>query len=170
MAGYEYRIPAPLMSPEITPSISERFWRKVDKTPGQGPKGDCWLWQGPDMTTDWDKNPYPRGFSIKNKSYRPSHVALAIDGKPRPSGEMQALHQCDTPMCVRPDHLRWGTWEENMQEARERQKYGPRCLSPDLVREIRASDERHYLIAKRLGVTSACIINIRKRVTHKHID
>lgn len=57
-----------------------------------------------------------------------------------------------------------------MQEALDRRKFGARCLDPDTVREIRSSTERNVEIAKRLGVTQACICNIRKRVSHKHVE
>lgn len=171
MAEYVYRRAAPLMTPELSERDAERFWKRVDKSPGQGPKGDCWLWTGGLMERVSSKTPgYPKGFAVRGKHYRPSHIALALDGKPRPSPEMNALHQCDYPPCVRGGHLRWGTQEENYQEARERQKYGPRHLHPDIVREIRASPERNVDIAKRIGVTQACICNIRKRVTHKHVE
>lgn len=172
MVGFHYVMPAPLMSPEITPKIEERFWSKVDKTPGQGPNGDCWHWTGAFPKPVWwskEKRPYPCGFGLAGKSYRPSHIALAIVGKPRPSGEMQALHQCDNPPCVRPDHLRWGTMEENQQEARERPKRWLRVLTEDDVRAIRASSERHCDLAKQYGVTSPAIIAVRNRTTHKHL-
>lgn len=165
-----YITPNPLMSPALSAHQIERFWSKVDKAAGHGPDGECWVWTQGTLGTATSPNPYPRGFNISGKCYRPSHIALAIDGRLRPSGEMNALHQCDNPVCVRPGHLRWGTQEENMEEAYERRKFGPRRLHPDVVREIRQSTERNKDIAIRLGVTAACICNIRKKVTHARVE
>ena len=156
---------ADLVHPTITPKIEERFWSRVDKTPGQGPNGDCWCWTG-GIQND---GKYPHSINIQGKMYRPSHVAMTLDGRPRPSMDMEGLHSCDNPPCVRPSHLRWGTGEENRQEYLERRKPSKRALSAEIVREIRASDERHVDIARRLRITSACVHNIRKRVSHKHI-
>jgi hypothetical protein len=98
MAEYVYRRAAPLMTPELSERDAERFWKRVDKSPGQGPKGDCWLWTGGLMERVSSKTPgYPKGFAVRGKHYRPSHIALALDGQPRPSPEMNALHQCDYP-------------------------------------------------------------------------
>lgn len=163
------RTMAAIMSPTITPEIEARFWAKVDKTPGQGPKGDCWCWIGGLMSKVGGKPGYPKGFGISGRSLRPSHVAMAIDRRPRPNAELEGMHSCDHPPCVRPDHLRWGTHDENMREHVERRPYGRKCLSPELVREIRASADRNFEIAARLGVTQPCISNIRRGVSHKHI-
>lgn len=161
-----YISPPPLMSPEITDSLEQRFWNLVDKSPGQGPNSDCWIWRGALSK----QNGYPIGLHTGGKTYRASHLALAVDGRPRPSGEKQALHSCDHKPCVRPSHLRWGTTEENHQDYRERREFGPRCLHPDTVRAIRAESGRTIDIARKYGVTASCIHQIRKRVTHKHVD
>jgi hypothetical protein len=162
-----YVTPNPLMSPVLSDRQIERFWTHINKSQGHGPNGDCWVWTSGTLQRFWAHNPYPRGFSVSGKFYRPSHISLAIDGRVRPSGNMNALHSCDNPVCVRPDHLRWGTQEENMEEAFQRRKFGPRRLHPDIVREIRNSTERNVDIAARFGVTASCVCNIRKRVHHK---
>jgi hypothetical protein len=160
---------AAIMSPTITPEIEARFWAKVDKSPGQGPNGDCWCWTGGLLPKAGGKPSYPKGFDVSRRSMRPSHVAMAIDNRPRPSADVEGLHSCDHPPCVRPEHLRWGTHDENMQEHVERRIHGPNCLPPETVREIRASSERNFIIARRLGVTQACICNIRRGVSHKQV-
>jgi hypothetical protein len=35
------------------------------------------------------------------------------------------MHHCDTPLCVRPDHLCLGTQRENLQDARDKGRMDP---------------------------------------------
>ena len=155
------------ISPIITPEVEARFWRRVNKSPGQGPHGDCWCWTGPLRT---DGAPYPKNMSVGGFTYRVSHVALAVAGNPRSSADLGALHSCDHPPCVKPEHLRWGTSLQNLEDFIARYKNrGAHSFSPDEVRAIRASPERNCDLAKRHGVSQACICSIRKGVTHKHV-
>lgn len=85
-----------------------RFWAKVAVV-----DGGCWEWQA-------GKNPLGYGwFNWGGKCWLAYRVALIWATGDNPAG-LSALHSCDNPPCVNPDHLRWGTHQENMQEAAER--------------------------------------------------
>lgn len=95
--------------------IRERFWNKVDKTPGQGPNGTCWLWLG--GTTD-------RGYGFFSARY-PSikigaHKFAYLITRGVIPHKIIVCHECDTPRCVRPSHLFLGTYVDNMQDARSK--------------------------------------------------
>ena len=47
-----------------------------------------------------------------------ARIAVALDG--RPAGDLIVLHACDNPECVRPDHLRLGTYAENTRDMLDR--------------------------------------------------
>lgn len=49
-----------------------------------------------------------------------THIALSIDGRPRPEPDLYALHSCDNPPCINPHHLRWGTKRDNAEDAMAR--------------------------------------------------
>jgi len=53
---------------------------------------------------------------------------------------MQANHHCDRPVCVRETHLYEGTHQENMDDCRKRNRFGPRSgvsrLTPEAAEVI----------------------------------
>jgi len=100
----------------------ERFWDKVQKT------DTCWLWIG---STNQDG--YGR-FNIGGKLGGAHRYSFELHTGEIPEG-MHVLHTCDTPACVRPDHLFLGTHSDNMQDMyrkRRHNKWPPMCRNhPD---------------------------------------
>lgn len=97
----------------IWPTKEQRFWEKVDKSPGQGPNGDCHEWQG--HRIKWGYGSFKVGRAVK-KAHR---VAYELEHGPIPSG-MLVKHSCDNPPCCNPAHLSLGTQIGNMAEMLER--------------------------------------------------
>lgn len=88
--------------------VMGRFWAKVDKTPGNGPSGDCWHW-----TARVDGRGYGemKVFGVYRKAHR-----LALFGVAERNESLFACHHCDNPRCVRPDHLFPGTALDNVRD------------------------------------------------------
>lgn len=71
----------------------------------------------PDGCQLWNGNAERRGIIGRRYAYV---VACLLAHGPAPTGKPFALHSCDQPGCIAPEHLRWGTQSENMTDAVER--------------------------------------------------
>ena len=93
-----------------------------------------------------------------------SHLVLGD----RP-GNLHALHSCDTPACINPRHLRWGTASENMHDMVSRNRRnqasgirnGNSRLTPEQVAKIRQDTRSNVAVAKDYGVSNPTISRIR---------
>lgn len=174
----ENRIYSVLKS-DIKASTIDIFWAYVNKSPGHGPKGDCWIWEG-------CKN--PKGYGVI--SAKPHHImahrlSLVLEQGVLHKG-LVVMHSCDNPPCCNPSHLREGTPRENVYDCIEKKRFrvgyargeqiGSHKLSEADVLAIREElKDIDYIIgkyppiAKRYGVSTSLIGHIRNRNIWKHI-
>jgi len=97
----------------LTPSLIERFWKYVER---KGP-GECWEWKASKTPKGYGMlNRHENGVDRKEYAHR---LSYQIHYGEIPAG-YEILHQCDTPSCCNPAHLRAGTSSENRQEAWDR--------------------------------------------------
>ena len=92
------------------------------------------------------------------------------------ASNLHVLHSCDTPTCVEPSHLRYGTTEENTADrtSRERdargRKNGNAVLTEAKVRAIRADPRPSEVVAQDYGCGSRTVRKIRARETWAWLD
>ena len=81
----------------------ERFWGKVHKT------DNCWFWIGCKNRDGYGK------IGVSGRTFRAHVYSWMLRNGHLPSGQ-QVLHSCDTPLCVRPDHLFLGNNSDNSKD------------------------------------------------------
>lgn len=90
---------------------------------------------------------------------------------PVPAG-LFVLHRCDVPRCCNPAHLWVGTHADNMADrnAKGRARGGRRgVLSPDEVREIRASVDTLAVLAGRYRVNGMTVQKVRSGRSYREV-
>ena len=153
--------------------FESRFWAKVERSEW------CWLW-----TACTNANGYG-WFSMPGKhgGSRLAHrIAFELVNGPIEPGR-GVLHRCDTPACVRPEHLYAGGPSENTSDMwdRGRANREPKrgeasnfaVLSGPAVTEIRAlyaaGAASQKELAQQFGVTWQAIASIVHRRTWRHL-
>lgn len=143
------------------------FERRVSRNSGLIPKssfaeGECWKW------IDGSKYPERYGiFSFKGRKYLAHRVSLML-ARGIEDQSKYALHKCDNPKCVNPDHLFWGTIMDNsvdmMKKGRGKWREYPlrtHCKRGHIWNEENTMDKKHN--SGRIG--KCC--KLCKRVTEK---
>ena len=168
------------------------FWEKVDKNgpvPAHRPElGQCWVWTACKKDTGYGQLRHDKKLYLAPRlSYEMQHGKIA-DG-------LHVLHQCDTPACVRPDHLFLGTNRDNIRDRMSKGRTRPACgklngrhTCPEnsargersgsakmtearvsVIREEYAGGSLCSEIARLFGVHYSTIECIIKRKTWKHV-
>lgn len=91
------------------------FMSKVEPDLNSG----CWLWSGAVQT---------KGYGTCNLFglRKATHVSVFIArGEKRKNWTNVLMHKCDTPLCVNPEHLVFGTQSENIRDMHRRGRSGP---------------------------------------------
>ncbi len=132
-----------------------RFWSKVDKTPGHGPYGDCWLWMPPPGDAGYGQFGYGKvGIEYRNvKAHRIAYF-LHYGEDPHP---LLACHTCDFKLCCNGAHLFKGTSKDNGSDCAQKgrtasgEKQGGAKLSWTSVAAIRLIYAEGKISPKKLG-------------------
>jgi hypothetical protein len=150
-----------------SPTLAARFWAKVSPEPTSG----CFLWTG--STTEGYGAIFV-GITGHSDIRLAHHVAFFLETGRWPRTDDLA-HKCDVRPCVRFDHLFEASRAENLADmrAKGRQARGNKLpyakLTPEKVREIRASRDTPAELAKRYRVSRRAINLVRSRRNWSHV-
>lgn len=176
-----------LADPEQRANIAERFWAKVDKTPGQGPKGECWMWTASVDTRGYGNLRVGGRAGVMQRAHR---ICWGLLHGPLPPPPLYLLHTCDERRCVRCTYV--GTAADNVRDTEQRargrhpagdahgrRKYPERFargerhpsakLTEAQVRTIRADERPIAVLARLYGVSRRTIKAIKVARSWKHV-
>lgn len=95
---------------------------------------------------------------------------------------MVVMHECDTPRCINPDHLRLGTQKQNIDDKVEKNrqakgsKHGIAKLCEGTAALIRSEYRKGvrgkgcYSLAKKYGVNQSTVFRLVSGETWRHVE
>lgn len=161
----------------LTPAI--RFWAKVNQdgpVPSHAPElGQCWVWTGATTEFGYGKLRSEKiWYAAHRRSFEMAHGVV-------PQG-MLVCHRCDTPACVRPDHLFLGTAQQNTRDMHAKGRAALAGAKGEANSHAKLLDEQVLAIRQRFddgemiralaiefGLTRSAISDIVNGRTWKHL-
>jgi hypothetical protein len=144
----------------------DRFMKYVEPEPNSG----CWLWVGA-----WGGDGYGY-FRIGRRLAHSQRMSYELFRGPL--NGLWALHKCDNPPCVNPDHLFLGTQDDNMDDSarKGRQQRGSRHWQAKLteddvraIRALRAEGTKPRTLSEMFSIDTSQISRICSRHIWRHI-
>ncbi len=152
----------------MTTPLLERFWRNVKKTEA------CWIW-----TAFTDRDGYGYFSTKKGTQVKAHRLAYELYTKSRIPDGLLCCHKCDTPSCVRFDHLFLGTNKDNLADAASKmrmhigEQHGQSKLTETKVLKIRdlyiKKQMSQNAIAEDFGICQTQVSRLIRRKQWKHI-
>jgi Pectobacterium phage endonuclease len=149
----------------LSPDLLEKFMRRVDKSPGFGPDGDCWRWTG---KLDKRSGGYGKAVIGRNRSVVAHRLSYVLHKGDLPHRNV-VRHLCNNSACVNPDHLEPGNHLANMRDkymsGRSKQERGYPNTVAWRLREV--ATERGYGL-KELAEASGVPYSTVQRAWRNH--
>lgn len=155
----------------------KRFWSKVSI----GKKRECWNWSASCTSHGYGYFSLSHYVDGEHRKYILAHrfsLMLKLDTE---TLNGWCLHSCDNKACCNPNHLRLGTYYDNLNDALKRDRFahqlgeahGRALLTEDQVRWIREEYPKgkysHNKLAKMFKVGATTISDVIHRRKWKHI-
>ena len=123
----------------------------------QFPNDPCWIWQG-----NGDTSGYGLLWSPRHRQCIRAHRVTyeLVHGPINEKLGFEFSHLCHRPSCCNPNHVKYTTHLENMEDGVDRTARIPRETIQEVHRRLKEG-ERNWQIAEELGLNKNTVHNIK---------
>jgi hypothetical protein len=137
-------------------------WIEVDR----GYRTPCREWQGNRSVDGYGT------IKFENKQLKLHRVMYERTHGEIPTGKV-VMHLCDNPPCANPDHLKVGTQQENIQDAKRKGRTNAqKNLTPEQVHELRLryrEGERQEHLEREFGIPGGTVSRIVNGIIYRSV-